>query len=91
VKLNLLLNMPASTEGLEWGEQSSPRPGRFTTGKEPRYLMQKTPGGGQGGLDGVLCPKSADGGESPFVLQYSRQQCENIGYIKSICTNKSVS
>jgi hypothetical protein len=57
LKVNLL-NIPAGTEGLEWGERSSSRPGRFTTGKEPPYLPQKTPGEVQGGLDGVRIPDS---------------------------------
>jgi hypothetical protein len=49
VKVSPLLNMTASTEGLEWGERPSPRPSRFSTRKEFRYLLQKTPGGAQGG------------------------------------------
>ena len=66
VKVNPLLNMPAGTEGLEWGERSSLCPGRFTTGNEPRYLLQKTLGGAQGGLDGVRSRNSPNCDVSDF-------------------------
>ena len=91
VKVHTLCNMPAGTVGVEWGERSSTRPGRFTTGKETQYPLQKTPGGSQGGLDRVRSQNSQDCCESPFMLRYSGQYCENVGYVKSICTSKSVS
>jgi hypothetical protein len=35
------------TSALDGAEESTPRPGRFTTGKEPRYQMNRILGGTQ--------------------------------------------